>query len=98
MANDSRLPWELEMSEKRVLRNVVNGQHVEPVDGGYADLINPATGEVFASGPVSGAADVDRAMSAAATAFETWRDTTPRERQLALLKIADAIEARAAEI
>jgi len=86
------------MSEKRVLRNFINGEYVDPVDGGYADLINPSTGEVFASSPVSSAADVDRAMTAAATAFETWRDTTPKERQLALLKFADAIEARAEDL
>jgi betaine-aldehyde dehydrogenase len=86
------------MSEKRVLRNFINGEYVDPVDGGYADLINPSTGEVFASAPVSSAADVDRAMTAAATAFETWRDATPKERQLALLKFADAIEARAEEL
>lgn len=86
------------MSDKQVLRNVIAGEHVEPADGRYGDLTDPSTGEVFASAPVSGPADVDRAMRAAATAFESWRDTTPGERQLALLKIADAIEARADEL
>jgi betaine-aldehyde dehydrogenase len=86
------------MSEKRVLRNFIDGAHAEPVDGGYADLIDPSTGEIFAAAPVSGPADVDRAMGAAAKAFQSWRDTTPRERQLALLKLADAIEARAADL
>jgi betaine-aldehyde dehydrogenase len=47
---------------------------------------------------VSGPADVDRAMQAAATAFEKWRDTTPSERQRALLRFADAVEARADEL
>jgi betaine-aldehyde dehydrogenase len=37
-------------------------------------------------------------MRAAADAFETWRDTTPSERQRALLKFADAVEARADEL
>jgi len=86
------------MSEKQILRNFVDGEHVEPVDGSYADLIDPATGEVFAAAPVSGAADVDRAMRAASKAFEGWRDTTPSERQRALLKIADAVEARVEEL
>ena len=49
----------------------------------------------MATAPVSGQADVDRAYAAASTAFETWGDTTPGERQAALLKFADAIEARA---
>jgi betaine-aldehyde dehydrogenase len=86
------------MSDQQQLRNFVNGEYVDPVDGGYADLIDPCTGKVFAQAPVSGAADVDAAMTAAAAAFETWRDTTPAERQKALLKLADAVEARAAEL
>jgi betaine-aldehyde dehydrogenase len=85
------------VSEKQVLRNFVNGAYVGPVDGGYADLIDPTSGEVFAAAPVSGAVDVDRAMSAARAAFEGWRDATPSERQRALLRLADAIEARAEE-
>ncbi|WP_433347566.1 gamma-aminobutyraldehyde dehydrogenase [Micromonospora sp. CA-111912] len=86
------------MSDQQKLRNFVNGAYVDPVDGGYADLIDPCTGEVFAQSPVSGAADVDAAMGAASAAFETWRDTTPGERQRALLRLADAVEARAAEL
>ncbi|MEV0268662.1 gamma-aminobutyraldehyde dehydrogenase [Hamadaea sp. NPDC050747] len=86
------------MAMDRVLRNFINGEWVAPVDGRHADLIDPTTGEVFASAPVSGAEDVDRAMRAAAAAFETWRDTTPSERQRALLKIADAVEAQAEEL
>jgi betaine-aldehyde dehydrogenase len=82
------------MTDKHVLRNFVNGGYVEPTDGSYADLIDPCTGEVNASAPVSGQADVDAAMTAAATAFETWRDSTPAERQRALLRLADAVEAR----
>jgi betaine-aldehyde dehydrogenase len=86
------------MTEKKTLRNFVGGQYVEPSDGGYADLIDPSTGEVFAAAPVSGPADVDRAMRAAADAFPGWRDATPSDRQKALLKLADAIEARASEL
>ena len=80
------------------LRNFVGGSYREPVDGAHADLIDPVTGEVFEQAPVSSAADVDAAMAAAATAFEAWRDTTPAQRQLALLKIADAVEARADDL
>jgi len=86
------------MADKRTLQNFIDGRFVEPTDGGYADLIDPSTGDVFAAAPISGAADVDRAMQAAATAFETWRDTTPGERQRAMLKLADAMEARADEL
>ncbi|EEP73471.1 aldehyde dehydrogenase [Micromonospora sp. ATCC 39149] len=86
------------MSDQQQLRNFVNGEYVDPSDGGYTDLVDPCTGEVFAQAPASGAADVDAAMRAASAAFETWRDTTPGERQRALLKLADAVEARAAEL
>ncbi len=78
-------------------RNIVNGESVGAADGATYDLVNPATGEVYAAAAASGAEDVDRAMRAADAAFETWGDTTPTERQRALLKIADALEARADE-
>jgi betaine-aldehyde dehydrogenase len=61
-------------------------------------VVDPATGETYARAVVSTAEDVDAAMVVAATAFESWRDTTPAQRQLALLKLADAVQARADEI
>jgi betaine-aldehyde dehydrogenase len=82
----------------QTLRNFVGGSFVDTADGRTADLVDPSTGEVFAQAPVSSGEDVDRAMSAAATAFEGWRDSTPSERQKALIRIADAIEARADEL
>ena len=82
----------------RTLTNFVDGKAVAAADGRTTDLINPATGEVFASAPLSSQADIDAACAAAAAAFETWRDTTPSERSLALLRIADAIEERADEL
>ena len=78
-------------------RNVINGQLVEAASGETYDVIDPTTGEVYATAPMSGAEDVDRAYRAAEAAFETWGETTPSERQLALLKIADALESRAKE-
>ena len=82
----------------RDVKNFINGEFVEAADGARADLIDPSTGEVFGSAPVSGEADVDRAYQAARTAFETWRDTTPSERQRALLRFADALESRADDL
>jgi betaine-aldehyde dehydrogenase len=82
------------MTEKRVLRNFVDGTWTDPSDGGYTDVVDPSTGEVFASAPRSGTADVDQAMRAAARAFEGWRTTTPKDRQLAMLRFAEALEAR----
>jgi betaine-aldehyde dehydrogenase len=86
------------VTDKRTVQNFINGKPVEAEDGRRADLIDPSTGEVFGSAPVSGPADVDAAYAAAAAAFETWRDATPSERQRALLKFADALEARGEEI
>jgi betaine-aldehyde dehydrogenase len=80
------------------LRNFVGGGYVDSVDGQRSDLVDPCTGEVFGTAPVSTEEDIDRAMEAAAGAFETWRDTTPSERQRALLRFADAVEARADEL
>src|SRR3954468_16355303 len=78
-------------------RNIINGEVVDAADGSTYDLVNPATGEVYAAAPASKEEDVDRAMKAAEAAFEAWGDTTPSERQKALLKMADALEARADE-
>ena len=82
---------------RRVVRNFIDGSYVDAASGRRYELIDPSTGEVFGTAPISGADDVDRAMQAAANAFEGWRDTTPARRQRALLRIADAIEARADE-
>ena len=82
----------------RTFKNVINGELVDSASGETYDIIDPTTGEVYAQAPRSGAEDVDRAYAAAATAFESWGSTTPKERSEALLKIADAIEARVEEI
>ena len=78
--------------------NVVDGELVPAASGATYDVIDPSTGQVYARAPMSGAEDVDRAYAAAARAFTGWGRTTPQERSLALLKIADAIDARADEI
>src|SRR5215203_1660462 len=85
-------------TETKRVKNFVNGEYTDPADGQTYDLVNPASGETFATAPASREADVDAAFGAAEKAFETWRDTTPSERQLALLRIADAIEDRAEDL
>ncbi|MCL2585011.1 MAG: gamma-aminobutyraldehyde dehydrogenase [Streptosporangiales bacterium] len=80
------------------LRNFVNGQYTDPREGRYADVVDPSTGEAYEQAPVSDAADVDDALKAAAATFETWRDATPADRSLAMLKFADAVEARTDDI
>ncbi|MDX6429389.1 MAG: betaine-aldehyde dehydrogenase, partial [Streptosporangiaceae bacterium] len=86
-------------SETRAkLRNFVGGEYVDAKSGRTSQVIDPSTGDVYAEAPVSGTEDVDSAFRAAQDAFPGWRDLTPKDRSLALLKLADAIEARAEEI
>ena len=82
---------------KRQLSNFINGRAVESAET-FLPLIDPSTGAVFAEAPVSRAADVDAAFTAAADAFPGWRDATPSERSLALIRIADALEARGEDL
>ncbi len=86
------------MSEKKAFHNIIGGQVQASSSGAVMDVINPSTGEVYASAPNSDSEDVDRAFTAAAHAFETWRWSTPGERQRALLRLADVIEGAADEL
>ncbi len=81
------------------LKNFIDGEFVDPVEGQIEPVINPATGETIAHVPLSTEADVDRAVKAARAAFDAgWSTSTPAERADALLKIAAAIEEHADEI
>jgi len=82
----------------RAIHNFINGAAAPAADGRTTDVVNPSTGETYATAALSGPPDVDAAMAAAASAFESWRDSTPSERSLALYRIADAIESRSAEL
>jgi betaine-aldehyde dehydrogenase len=85
------------MSQIR-FKNFIDGKYVDAKSETSSEIFNPATGEVYATAPNSSAADVDDAYKAAERAFEDWRHTTPSERQLALIRIADAFVERADEI
>ena len=78
----------------RELKNLIGGEFVDARGDATMDILDPATEERIATAPVSTADDVDAAFAAADAAFESWKRTTPAERQLALLRIADAIEQR----
>jgi betaine-aldehyde dehydrogenase len=82
----------------QVLANFVGGRYVTTQEDRTSEIVDPSTGEAYLRAPVSGPADVDAALRAAAAAFETWRYTTPAERSLALLKFAGAIEARTEDL
>ena len=86
------------MAEKKVIKNYINGKLQDSVSGQFTDLINPTTGEVFAMAALSNEKDIDLAYQAAAKAFESWKNTTPSERSMALWKIADVLEKNIEEI
>ncbi|GHH67391.1 gamma-aminobutyraldehyde dehydrogenase [Streptosporangium violaceochromogenes] len=80
------------------LRNYVNGELVDARSGRFSDVVDPCTGEAYLRAPVSGPEDVDVAYAAATAAFASWSRTTPGERAGLLLKVADAVDARADEL
>jgi betaine-aldehyde dehydrogenase len=82
----------------QTLQNFIDGEFVAPADGRTEAVLNPATAEEIAQAPASTATDVDRAVRAARAAFASWGDTTPAERSLALLRLADKLEENAEEI
>ncbi|MEA2346506.1 MAG: betaine-aldehyde dehydrogenase [Thermoleophilaceae bacterium] len=80
------------------LQNFIDGQSVDAAGGATEEILNPATGEAMATAPLSTEEDVNRAVAAAKAAFDGWAGTTPGERALGMLKLADAIEANADEL
>ncbi|KXZ57616.1 Gamma-aminobutyraldehyde dehydrogenase [Microbacterium laevaniformans] len=79
-----------------VLRNIIDSVPVASSSAALP-LVSPVTGEVYGHAPVSTAEEVDAAFAAASRAFETWKRTTPAQRQLLLFRLADALEAHAEE-
>ena len=80
------------------LANFINGKSVDSASGETTSIINPSTCQAYASAPKSNSADIDSAFKAASDAFPGWRDSTPSQRQLALIRIADAIESKQGEL
>ncbi|PYP37067.1 MAG: methylmalonate-semialdehyde dehydrogenase (CoA acylating) [Gemmatimonadetes bacterium] len=71
----------------KTLRNYIGGEWIAPSAADYLDLTNPATGEQLGKVPLSGARDVDAAVSAAQTAFLKWREVPPVVRARYLFKL-----------
>src|SRR3954449_1287531 len=79
------------LAEARTLQNYVAGRLVDAEASDALDDRDPATGELAARIPLSGAADVDAAVEAARTAQPAWREVSPQERARALLALRDAL-------
>ncbi|QGN45474.1 aldehyde dehydrogenase family protein [Micromonospora sp. WMMD558] len=77
----------------------IDGEFVDPTDGGTFKSVNPATEEVLAEVAEGGAGDVDRAVRAARTAYEkVWGPMPGRDRAKYLFRIARIIQERSREL
>ncbi len=78
----------------------IGGQFVDAADGRTFDSLAPATGQVIAQVAACSHADVDRAVTAARTAFNAgqWSRCAPAERKAVLLRLADLVESHAEEL
>jgi acyl-CoA reductase-like NAD-dependent aldehyde dehydrogenase len=79
-------------------RQYIGGEWTDAADGGTFDIKDPFTGETVATAPAGGAAEVTRAIEAAAAAFPAWAATPPSVRQGIFLKAADVLESRSDEV
>ena len=76
--------------------NLIDGELV--TTAGTMDVINPATEEVVGQVPSAGQDELDRAVEAARRAFQSWKKTTPEERQKVVQGIAATIKENADEL
>ncbi|MDT0637803.1 gamma-aminobutyraldehyde dehydrogenase [Citrobacter werkmanii] len=76
----------------KTLKHFINGQYVAGGSEETFELVSPVDGETYALSPNASAAEVEQAYSAAEAAFSIWRKSTPAQRQIALLRLADEIE------
>jgi phenylacetaldehyde dehydrogenase len=81
-------------------RLFIGGEWAEASAGGRMDVIDPSTGQVVTTVADASGEDVDRAVAAARTAFDTgeWSRTSPRDRARVLHRVADLIREHAAEL
>ena len=77
---------------------LIDGKWVGSASGARIAIENPANRQAVAEVPRAAAADVEAAVAAAAKAFPAWKNVVPRERGRMLLKVAEAMEARAEEM
>ncbi len=80
------------MGPDKYVKNYIDGALVPASSGQYLDLINPATGKVYAQQPMSQEEDIELAMEAAQRAFPKWSKQEADRRFRIMLRIADIIE------
>ena len=80
------------------LPHFINGEWVDSDATEWLEVPNPATGEVLARVPLAGAAEIGKAVEAAAAAFPAWRRTPPEDRIQPLFKLKHMLEEHLDEI
>ena len=80
------------VTEARQLENWIGGAWVAPAATEFQDVLDPATGEVLARVPISGAEEVDRAARVAHEAWRTWSDTPVMERARVMFRLQNLYE------
>ena len=68
------------------LTHWINGKHVKGTSGRFADVFNPATGEVQARVPLASKSELDHAVADAATAQVKWGATNPQRRARVMME------------
>jgi succinate-semialdehyde dehydrogenase/glutarate-semialdehyde dehydrogenase len=86
------------MSSYEDLNLYIDGEFLKGEGRREQDVIDPATGEVIGQLPHAAPADLDRALSAAARAFESWRLVSPLEKSRILRRVGELTRERAPDI
>ena len=73
------------------LTHYIGGAHVQGTSGRFADVYNPATGEVQAQVPLASAAELDHAVTFAAEAQVKWAATNPQRRARVMMRFVDLL-------
>ena len=76
----------------------IGGKEVKSESGRCGDVFDPATGEVRRKAPFASASEVGRAVAAARSAFQPWRDTPPLRRSRVLARFREVVEAHRDEL
>jgi malonate-semialdehyde dehydrogenase (acetylating) / methylmalonate-semialdehyde dehydrogenase len=73
------------------LTHYIGGKHVSGTSGRFADVYNPATGEVQSRVPLASQSELDAAVANAAAAQPAWAATNPQKRARVLMKFVDLL-------
>ena len=73
------------------LTHYINGEHVKGTSGRFADVFNPATGEVQAKVPLASKDEMEQAVAIAAAAQPAWAAVNPQRRARVMMKFVDLL-------